>query len=405
MPFYSKSDSIFNTGFLKSFGLAFCWLVLLPFLTFAQITFKKGVVIDSVEVLNTTGESFALYLPKSFDTTKPSSIIFVFEPAARGAVGVAPFTEAAETYGHIIVCSNNSKNGPYEKSFQFANTLFDHVFSTFTINESEMYVAGFSGGARLASAIAVLTDRFVGVIACGAGLSADPSHIPSVQSFAYVGICGNEDMNYREMLNNKGFLEKTGLKNTLITYNGEHRWPPKDQINKAFRWLSIATDTHKESWVTNFNAEYQEADLLKANNEQLLAAENYDRLLRFYSSHFSLDTVKTSYLTLTGSKPYKTEVKALQMALAKEDEWSKRLFDRFNKDIQSPKSVNMSWWRKEFEKLKKLEEKGAKQQKKMIKRLRFSLFAAAYSRGNPNLYSSNNGQLEFCKKIRNLIYL
>lgn len=402
MPFYSKSDRVFETGHLKLFCLVFC---LLPFLMFAQTTFKKGIIVDSVKVSNTTGESFALYIPTSFDDSNPSSIIFVFEPAARGAVGVAPFTEVAEAYGHIVVCSNNSKNGPYEKSFQFANTLFDHVFSNFSINESEMYVAGFSGGARLASAIAVLTDRFAGVIACGAGLSADPSHIPSVQKFAYVGICGNEDMNYREMLNNKGFLEKTGLKNTLITYNGEHRWPPKDQINKAFRWLNIATDVHKESWVTNFNTEYQEAGIFKNNNEQLLAAENYDRLLRFYNSHFSLDSVKASYLSLTDSKPYKTEVKALQTALAKEQVWSKKLFDRFHKDIESPVNANMSWWRKEFEKLKKLEEKGSKQQQQMVKRVRFSIFAAAYSRSNPNLYHTNNGQLGFCKKLRDLIYL
>ena len=68
-----------------------------------------------------------------------------------------------------------------------------------------MCLSGFSGGSRLACAIASLTDQFTGVIACGTGFPQIPEYIPSFQKYAYVGLCGNRDFNYSKMIKNKTF--------------------------------------------------------------------------------------------------------------------------------------------------------------------------------------------------------
>ncbi|MGB5226730.1 MAG: hypothetical protein WBN55_00600, partial [Eudoraea sp.] len=81
----------------------------------AQQAFEAGKLTDSIPVANTTNETFALYLPTSFVTSQASPILFIFEPAGRGRLGVETFIEASETYGHILVCSNNSRNGPYDR--------------------------------------------------------------------------------------------------------------------------------------------------------------------------------------------------------------------------------------------------------------------------------------------------
>ena len=137
--------------------------------TNGQNAFEAGKLTDSIPVSNTFNETFALYLPASFVASKASPILFIFEPAGRGRLGVETFIEVSETYGHILVCSNNSRNGPYERNLNIAANLFDHIFSSFNINEDQMYFAGFSGGSRLAWALAFAAGNITGVIACGAG--------------------------------------------------------------------------------------------------------------------------------------------------------------------------------------------------------------------------------------------
>ena len=85
---------------------------------------EKGMIIDSIAVSKATNETFALYLPKSFMENEPQPIVFIYEPLGRGAVGIQPFIPASEKYGLILVCSNNSKNGPYDRNFTISNNLF-----------------------------------------------------------------------------------------------------------------------------------------------------------------------------------------------------------------------------------------------------------------------------------------
>lgn len=399
MLFYSNTSQCSQIK-IKALGgcILLCYLLLAPLTFSAQNTFDKGVILDSIAVTNSENETFALYLPDSFDKNALSSIIFVFDPAARGKVGVAPFIEAAETYGHIIVCSNNSKNGAYSKNFDSANRLFSHIFKNFSIAKDGMYLAGFSGGARLVSAIAVLTDTFAGVIACGAGFSKDPTHTPSFQKFAYVGLCGNEDMNFSEMNNNKAFLQKLNFNSTLFTYNGGHSWPPKKQINRAFRWLSLQNTKENNILLEGLKTGWEETKTFEDSNQLLFAAENYERILKDFKNPIG-DSIQTEYDLLLSSKNYKTELKNLNIALAQEVRIGQKLYERIYSDLTAPGEAKIDWWEKEFNKLKKLKENGSVQTQKMISRVSFSIMAEAYSRTNPNLYPSNTSQIDFCKKI------
>ena len=56
-----------------------------------------------------------------YEPEKPSPAIFIFEPMARGKIGIQPFISAAEQYGYILICSNNSKNGPYDLNLTLTN--------------------------------------------------------------------------------------------------------------------------------------------------------------------------------------------------------------------------------------------------------------------------------------------
>ncbi len=382
----------------QSILLFFCCLV-----ANAQEPLELGKIIDSVAVTSTNDDTYAIYLPTSFEKDALSSIVFVFEPAARGVVGVRPFVEASEEFGHIIVCSNNSKNGPMEKSFEIANALFNHIFNTYNIKENEMYVSGFSGGARLATAIATLTNQFGGVIACGAGFSSVPSHIPSIQNFKYVGLCGNEDMNYREMRNNKAYLNRIKFGHTLVTFDGDHSWPPQAQITKAFRWCYAQKEKDPNLLLPYLQKAIFETRELVKNDHFLLADENYERILGTYKTFFTLDSITTEHSQLRKSKLYKKASKSLASSLEKEEGIMGKLRDRLKKDFASPKKADLGWWEKEIANLDEDQKDISEQQRKMFARVKFGIFVDIYYRSQPDFYNSNESQLALSKKLLSII--
>ena len=203
-------------------------------------SYDKGKIIDSVSVQSKTGESYTLYLPSGYDPERDNAALFIFDPAARGVVGIKPFIEAAEKYNLILFCSNNSRNTAYNENFDIAERWFNEVLSNFRIDKDQIFAAGFSGGSRLASTIGVLSGLFKGVIGCGAAFSANPVQAPYTKDhFNYVGIVGDLDMNYQEMFRAKEWLNKLGLNNQLYTFNGDHRWPDANLILAAFDWFKL----------------------------------------------------------------------------------------------------------------------------------------------------------------------
>jgi len=337
-----------------------------------QAPLKLGEIIDSVAVSNTKDQTYAIYLPSSFEKDALSSIVFIFEPAARGAIGVRPFVEASEEYGHIIVCSNNSKNGPMEKSFEIANALFNHIFSTYNIKENEMYVSGFSGGARLATAIASLTNQFAGVIACGAGFSSVP-------------------------------FKRIKFENTLLTFDGDHSWPPKEQITKAFRWFYTQKEKDPNLLLPHLKTTVFETRELVRKNHVLLADENYERILGTYKTFFTLDSINTEHIQLKKSKAYRKAAKSLASSLEKEEGIMIKLRERLKKDFASPKKADLGWWKKEIANFDENQKDVSEQQRKMFARVKFGIFVDVYYRSQPTFYDSNKSQLALSEKLISVI--
>ncbi|WP_297703712.1 hypothetical protein [uncultured Eudoraea sp.] len=377
----------------------------------AQQTYEPGKLTDSIPVSNTSNETFALYLPTSFVASQASPILFIFEPAARGRLGIQTFIEASETYGHILVCSNNSKNGPYERNLNIAANLFDHVFSGFKINEDQMYFAGFSGGSRLAWALAFAAGNIAGVIACGAGLWKAPSPILPKQEFSYVGICGIRDMNYREMLGIKAYQEEINQDHTLITFEGGHSWPPAEEIARAFDWLDI--EAHKKGikvktdneLFRSYRHNYEIAEKAEANGHILEAVENYERVLSTYGSLYTLDTVSARLKVIKKESSYKRALKDRTLALEKEKQWTSTFYERFTTDYNEPDKIDMQWWEKKITQLNDKYADGGIEFQRMLERVQYNLFAIAFSRKNPLLYQSNEDQKSFCTELGKLVYL
>ena len=110
---------------------------------------------------------------------------------------VEKFQAAAEQYGYIVAASNNSRNGPYAVSQAAAQAMSTDTSQRFNIDPQRVYLAGMSGGARVATGIALGKNNIAGVIASSAGYpdSQPRASVP----FAIFSTAGNEDFHYMEM--------------------------------------------------------------------------------------------------------------------------------------------------------------------------------------------------------------
>lgn len=371
---------------------------------------ETGVIIDSIPVTNSSNESFTLYLPIAYKADIPSPVLIVFSPSGNGKKGVETFVKAAETYNHIIICSNNSRNGSLDRNISIAQRLFNHVFSNFKINENRIYLAGFSGGSRLATAIATQSDQITGVIACGAGFIANPSYMPSKQNFAYAGICGDRDMNFKEMVGVRKYLNRLNHRNTLFTFEGGHKWPPIEQILMAFAWLEIESlkkghlKKPQSEVMKGYSKHLEGAEIALKNNQPLLAAAYYERIVNTYGSFFNLDSVSQKLQNIKKDKVYIKTLKSREKAFNKEDVWTAILLKRFDSDYENPENANLNWWDSMFKKLSKRGAKADSEMYKMTERLRFKVFVAAYMKNNSDSGKPRGNQLAFCKALVSQLY-
>ena len=320
---------------------------------------QKAVLIDTIPVRQSQNESYALYLPNSYDPQSSSAIVFIFDPAGRGGTGIKPFIPASEKYGLILVSSNNCRNSAYNKNFDIADRWLNDVLSKYNIEPKSIYAAGFSGGSRLASAIGVLTGAFKGVVGCGAAFSSNNGQMPySSQHFWYAGLIGNKDMNYQEMHRAKNWLDQINLPNTLITYDGEHSWPPADVITRSFDWfylqdIRLGNSPKDQDFLDDYLAyQLSEAQEHLKRRQLVQSVRQYEMTANSLGPYFDLDSLSEKALELKKTREYKKLVQAHEKVVDQEQEWKVKLVGRLDKEsVMSAGNSDFSWWQKEIEKL------------------------------------------------------
>jgi len=97
---------------------------------------EKGRLLDGIACRADAGQSYALYLPSGDDRVELQPVLFLFDPAARGAEGVRAFLSAAEKFGWILIGSNNSKNGPLKDSVAAGRALWADAKERFPVDEN-----------------------------------------------------------------------------------------------------------------------------------------------------------------------------------------------------------------------------------------------------------------------------
>jgi len=297
---------------------------------------KYGVVHDSVR-LNNTDQFYSIYIPSDFSEEKVWPLVFFFDPAARASLPIKLYSNLAEKYGFIAVCTYNSRNGPFEPGFKAFDVILRHLINTYTIDQDNLITSGFSGGARLALALAVESKIIKGVIACGAGQpAADFLKTSSGDRYSYASIVGNLDFNYLELLNLDKTLGQQNIRNERFVFHGAHRWPPEDYFELAYLWIRSNDKTATFGDELKKQLAFKADSLLKAGN--YLMAESFIESLDSTSKP-AIDIANLKSVLQKNKKQLHAAKKDWEKAIGKE---SKVIEELTNKLLEMDKKLYLS---------------------------------------------------------------
>ncbi|HVO09162.1 MAG TPA: hypothetical protein VMX54_00290 [Vicinamibacteria bacterium] len=199
---------------------------------------RAGQVLPAVRSTTKTDQSYALYLPSGYSAAARWPIVLVFDPGAVGTRPLQLMKAGAERYGYVLAASNNSRNGSGKGSFDAANEMWADLHRRLALDDRRAYLAGFSGGARVAAAMARICHCARGVFLDGAGYYGGTSPAPG-ETFAVFAIAGTSDFNYGELLKLDADLERLGRRHFLRRFDGEHAWAPAPVWDDAFGWATM----------------------------------------------------------------------------------------------------------------------------------------------------------------------
>jgi hypothetical protein len=254
---------------------------------------KARGAITQVTSLDDPTQSYWVYLPSRYSTERAWPILYAFDPFARGRTAVEVYKDAAEKYGYIVAGSNNSRNGQIGADMTAAQAMWLDTHRRFKLDKDRVYATGLSGGARLATALALYCSNcaVAGVIAQAAGypLMKDSAPAPANDHFAYYATVGDGDFNYPEVLALRKKKDEAGAPCKVKIFPGLHQWAPPEVVDGALAWLELramqaGTEKPDAGFVANMFTQTQ--------NEANDAEQRGDVLTEYYALRSLVDDFK-----------------------------------------------------------------------------------------------------------------
>ncbi len=192
-------------------------------------------VLQKVDCPANLTVSYYLYLPKNFVAGKPFPVLVMFDPKARGKMIAEKMVPFAEKYGYVLIGSNCNKNGlEFSAQKDFYSEIMIDFGKRVKADKKRIYLAGFSGGARVAQTLAGLMPEIKGIACCGAGTQET---INRKADFSYISFAGNWDFNYYEVRETERIFKNAQFPNRFMYFDGKHDWSPAEVLENLFMFF------------------------------------------------------------------------------------------------------------------------------------------------------------------------
>lgn len=219
--------------------------------------------------------TYAVYIPAHTPECDMMPLVIVIDPHGSGSYAISHFIEAAESYKFILGASNLIKNN-YSGYGNAIEVLMRDIKDKYPVND-KIYLAGFSGGARMALSFA-LDHQLNGVLACGA--LAPKDQLEAINTSIYA-LSGRADFNFPEVAN--FILDETDKPSNLkIQLTSEmHQWPSPKDISQALGWCYLSSMPADKKCISHSALLKDYAATGKKLVDSLLQSKQYIQLKMF----------------------------------------------------------------------------------------------------------------------------
>jgi predicted esterase len=282
-----------------------------------------GEMVEGIACHTDRTQTYTLYVPSTYAEGRLYPVLLVFDPRGRSLRAAELFRDAAETYGWIIVSSDNTRSdGPWEPNAKAIEALWPEIHIRLPIDNQRIYAAGFSGGAAVAGFLARSTEKVVGIVACGGRALEELLEGGGVAVFA---TAGDTDFNYVETNRLDEFLSAQGSPHRLVIFKGSHSWMPSSVAREAVEWFEILAmrdgarnrDPHLVDSL--FESNLARARALASEGRHVDAARRLREMERTYDGLSDTSTAKEIADGLETGDPYRRQRKALTRAVGSEE--------------------------------------------------------------------------------------
>jgi hypothetical protein len=199
------------------------------------------------ENYDSTKQTYELFVPPRKDTKKPLPAV-LFVSAGDDPQGWKTFEKPCKELGFVFIGvrgAGNNVAGPLRN--RIVLDCIDDIRRQLPLDPDRTYIAGFSGGGRIACAIGfALPEYFGGIlpIAASGELRDEPwLRHRAIDRLSVALVTGTTDFNREEVDRWRGpFWKEIGIRTRIWTVDGGHALPPSATISEALNWLDEARE-------------------------------------------------------------------------------------------------------------------------------------------------------------------
>ncbi len=198
--------------------------------------------------------TYEFYIPDSIDAEQANGLILFISPTPRAMAVQSRWRAVCDELGLMLAAPHGAGNDcdPPLRTKIILDVL-DDVRRKHSIDTDRTYVAGFSGGGRMACNIAfALPEYFGGVIPIGAAgeLRGQETWLQQrvANRISVAFVLGAEDFNHCEVTAYRGpLLESSGVRTTIRVVDGlDHKIPESSVLIEAVQWLEETIERRQQ---------------------------------------------------------------------------------------------------------------------------------------------------------------
>jgi len=253
---------------------------------------------DWLPAYDSTSQAYELYVPGNLKKGESPGLILFISPGER-STGLESFRKVCDDQKLIFACPHGAGNNTdTRKRVRIVLDVLDDLRREYGVDPDRTYIAGFSGGGRIACAIGFsLPEYFGGVIPiCAAGDLREESWLRqrAIDRLSVAHLTGDTDFNRGEVERFRGpILAAVGVRSKVwVAPKSGHAIPAPAILKESVVWLDAGLPARRKL-AKNYPASRVSPDsLTREEQAKLLLSEGTARLGTKTNAYSGLMQVK-----------------------------------------------------------------------------------------------------------------